>query len=182
VASDLTVTDLRSTTIGTPIGGFTVVTTELGVVATLFEDEGPEVELERLERRLGAGIRHASRELGPIRREVAAYFRGGCVSLSAPVDLRLATPGFPRRVLEVTSRIPFGELWTYGDVAEAAGSPRAGRAAGNALGRCPIELFVPCHRVVHAGGTVGGYGRHEDRKRWLIRHEGADASSRDARR
>ena len=39
--------------------------------------------------------------------------------------------------------------------------------------RCPIELFIPCHRVVHAGGTIGGYGRHEDRKRWLRRHEGA---------
>ena len=68
--------------------------------------------------------------------------------------------------------IPYGELVTYGDVAASAGSLRAGRAAGGALSRCPIELFVPCHRVVHAGGTIGGYGRHEDRKRWLLRHEG----------
>ena len=76
-------------------------------------------------------------------------------------------------MLEATIAIPYGELVTYGDVAAAAGSRRAGRAAGGALSHCPIELFVPCHRVVHAGGTIGGYGRHEDRKRWLLRHEGA---------
>jgi methylated-DNA-[protein]-cysteine S-methyltransferase len=182
MASDLTVADLRSTTVATPIGGFTVVTTERGVVATLFDDEDPALELEKLERRLGTGIRRARRELGPISREVEGYFRGTRRSLSAAVDLRLVSEGFPRRVLQTTSKIPFGELWTYGDVAAAAGSPRAGRAAGNALGRCPIELFVPCHRVVHAGGTIGGYGRHEERKRWLLRHEGTDASGRDARR
>ena len=61
-------------------------------------------------------------------------------------------------MLEVVATIPFGELWTYGDVAGMAGSPRAARAAGSALAACPIELFVPCHRVVHAGGTIGGYG------------------------
>ena len=76
-------------------------------------------------------------------------------------------------MLEVTTTIPYGELWTYGDVAEMAGSPRGGRAAGTALSRCPMELFVPCHRVVHAGGTLGGYGRFTERKRWLLRHEGA---------
>ena len=76
-------------------------------------------------------------------------------------------------MLEATIAIPYGELITYGDVAGIAGSRRAGRAAGGALSHRPIELFVPCHRVVHAGGTIGGYGRHEDRKRWLLRHEGA---------
>ncbi len=90
-----------------------------------------------------------------------------------PPDLSLVGEGFGRRVLEVVATIPFGELWTYGDVAGMAGSPRAARAAGSALAGCPIELFVPCHRVVHAGGTIGGYGRHEDRKRWLLRHEGS---------
>ena len=58
-----------------------------------------------------------------------------------------------------------------------AGSPRGGRAAGTALARCPIELFVPCHRVVHAGGTIGGYGRHTDRKRFLIALEAGPADA-----
>jgi methylated-DNA-[protein]-cysteine S-methyltransferase len=58
-----------------------------------------------------------------------------------------------------------------------AGSPRGGRAAGNALNRCPIELFVPCHRVVHAGGSIGGYGRHTERKRFLIALEAGPADT-----
>ncbi|HEY5905361.1 MAG TPA: methylated-DNA--[protein]-cysteine S-methyltransferase, partial [Actinomycetota bacterium] len=101
------------------------------------------------------------------------YFAGRIKVLSVRPDLSLVGEGFGRRVLEVVATIPFGELWTYGDVAGMAGSPRAARAAGSALAGCPIELFVPCHRVVHAGGTIGGYGRHEDRKRWLLRHEGS---------
>jgi methylated-DNA-[protein]-cysteine S-methyltransferase len=110
-----------------------------------------------------------------VRTDLTAYFRGTGRSFRTPPDLALATAGFPRRVLAVTATIPHGELWTYGDVAAIAGAPRAARAAGNALARCPIELFVPCHRVVQAGSGLGGYGRSTERKRWLIAHE------RDAR-
>jgi methylated-DNA-[protein]-cysteine S-methyltransferase len=164
---------LRSLAQPTPLGTFVVVVGERGVVATTFVDDDPEIELDRLERRLGAAIRIGGRGLAPVGREVEAYFAGRGRVLRTPIDLTLAGDGFGRRVLEVTMRISFGELATYGDVAAAAGAPRGGRAAGNALGRCPIELYVPCHRVVHAGGTIGGYGRHEDRKRWLLHHEGA---------
>ena len=109
------------------------------------------------------------------RRETESYLAGRRRTFSVPPDLSLVPEGFGRRVLEVVATIPYGELWTYGDVAGMAGSPRAARAAGSALAGCPMELFVPCHRVVHAGGTIGGYGRHDDRKRWLLRHEGAIA-------
>jgi methylated-DNA-[protein]-cysteine S-methyltransferase len=159
------------TVFDTPLGGMTVLTISGAVVATQFEDEADEPPLERLEWLAGAPARRSDAELSQVRSEVEGYFAGTLDLFRTPVDLRLAPGGFHRRVLEVTTTIPFGELWTYGDVAEAAGSRRAGRAAGNALGRCPIELFVPCHRVVHAGGSIGGYGRHEDRKRWLIGHE-----------
>ncbi|MGZ5213231.1 MAG: methylated-DNA--[protein]-cysteine S-methyltransferase [Actinomycetota bacterium] len=151
----------------------TVAVSERGVVWTMFSDEDTDLELERLEARLGSSIRPAVRGMTPLRREVEAYFRGTGATLATPVDLLLVPNGFGRRVLEATMSIPYGELATYGDVAAVAGSLRAGRAAGGALSRCPIELFVPCHRVVHAGGTIGGYGRHEDRKRWLLHHEGA---------
>ncbi len=126
---------------------------------------------KRDSRRRSAVGRHAP--LARVRREVDAYFRGTERAFATPVDLSLVPDGFRRRVLKATIAIPYGELVTYGDVAATAGSRRAGRAAGSALSHCPIELFVPCHRVVHAGGTIGGYGRHEDRKRWLLRHEGA---------
>ena len=167
-------TSYGSTMVSTPVGDLTIVVSELGVIATAFSDDGADPELERVEARLGGTIDpRASRSLSPIRKEIDAYFRGTGRTFATPVDLALIPDGFRRRVLEATIAIPYGELVTYGDVAAAAGSRRAGRAAGGALSHCPIELFVPCHRVVHAGGTIGGYGRHEDRKRWLLRHEDA---------
>lgn len=168
-------TELAATTVPTPLGELVVVVSQSGVLATAFAGDGDAaiVELERLEARAGASIERRGGGLSPVRREVERYFRGSLAAFTTPVDLSLVSPGFDRRVLEAAIRIPFGELATYGDVAAAAGSPRGGRAAGSALNRCPIELFVPCHRVVHASGTIGGYGRHEERKRWLLRHEGA---------
>ena len=84
----------------------------------------------------------------------------------------MRTP-FGRAVLERTCEVPYGELATYGDIAAAAGRPGAARAAGSALRRSPIELFVPCHRVVPAGPGYGRYGGHEDRRATLLRLEGA---------
>ncbi len=162
-----------ATSVPTPLGELTTVVSSVGVVATFFDDEDADLELERLEARLGSPIVRTRRGLSPVRREIDAYFGGSERAFATPVDLFLAGVGFPRRVLEATMSIPYGELATYGDMAAAAGSLRGGRAAGNALNRCPVELFIPCHRVVHAGGTIGGYGRYEDRKRWLLRHEGA---------
>lgn len=90
-----------------------------------------------------------------IRREVQAFFggRGGCPCVR--VDLGQVT-GFKRRVLAVASAIPPGTTMTYGEVARRAGSPRACRAAGQALARNPVPLAIPCHRVVSAAGP-GGY-------------------------
>jgi methylated-DNA-[protein]-cysteine S-methyltransferase len=168
------VTSYASTVMGTPLGEMAIVASDDGVVWTTFSEDDPGPELEALESRLASPIRRSrARRMAPVRREVDAYFRGTGRTFATPVDLSLVPDGFRRRVLEATIAIPYGELVTYGDVAGIAGSRRAGRAAGGALSHCPIELFVPCHRVVHAGGTIGGYGRHEDRKRWLLRHEGA---------
>jgi O-6-methylguanine DNA methyltransferase len=165
---------VAATSVDTPLGRFTVVVAASGVLAAFFHDDGdPERELDRLEARLGSSIAARADGLDSVREEVLAYFAHMLRVFATPVDLSLVGDGFARRVLEATTLIPYGTLATYGDVADAAGSPRGGRAAGNALNRCPIELFVPCHRVVHAGGTLGGYGRYVDRKRWLLDHEGA---------
>ena len=164
---------LRSCTVGTPLGELVVAASDRGVVETAFVDDEDDVDevLERVADRFAWIVRPAKRSMRPVVRDVEGYFAGRVRAFATPADLSFLPEGFSRRVLEVTATIPFGELWTYGDVAGMAGGRRAGRAAGNALGQCPIELFVPCHRVVHAGGSIGGYGRHEDRKRWLIRHE-----------
>jgi O-6-methylguanine DNA methyltransferase len=78
---------------------------------------------------------------------------------------------FTRRVLSVVRRIPVGRVGTYGDVAAAAGAPRAARAVGNIMRQCGSRE-VPCHRVVGAGGALGGYGGNLELKRALLRAEG----------
>ena len=79
--------------------------------------------------------------------------------------------GFSRRVLSVVRRIPPGRVATYGDVAALAGRPRAARAVGNVMRGCG-RPDVPCHRVIAAGGRLGGYGGSELLKRSLLVAEG----------
>jgi methylated-DNA-[protein]-cysteine S-methyltransferase len=165
----------RSTT-ETPLGPYTVFVGEAGVVGTRFEDDdirdGTESDAQE-PNAVEPDAVEDPRQTAAIRREIDAYFRGKLEVFETPVDLSSVGDGFARRALEVVRTIPYGELWTYGDVAAAAGAVRGGRAAGSALARCPIELFVPCHRVVRAGPSLGSYGRHDDRRRFLLRLEGA---------
>lgn len=168
MASDLT---LRLAAFPTPLGAFTVVASDEGVVATTTGDADP--LLEELARGVGAVPRPDTRGLASVRRELEGYFAGRLRRFATPVDLRLVGTPFARAVLDVTRRIPYGQLWTYGDVAGHAGRPGAARAAGTALRRCPIEVFVPCHRVVPAGPGLGRYGGDEDRRAFLLRLERA---------
>jgi methylated-DNA-[protein]-cysteine S-methyltransferase len=117
-------------------------------------------------------VLEAPRPTERIRRELDEYFDGRRRRFTTPIDLSLVR-GFNRRVLEETARIPFGSVSTYREVAAQAGSPRGSRAAGNALGRNPIPIVVPCHRVVHADGGLGGYTGGVERKVALLRLEGA---------
>jgi methylated-DNA-[protein]-cysteine S-methyltransferase len=149
----------------------TVVLSTQGVVATFATDDPSEPEA--FARRAGTAFAEPGRGSASVRRELDAYFNGGLRRFRTRVDLSSVGNGFARRVLEQTCAIPYGELRTYGDVAAAAGSPRAARAAGGALAHCPIEVFVPCHRVVGAGPSLGSYGGHDERRRFLLRLEGA---------
>ena len=108
------------------------------------------------------------------REQLVAYFDGGQVHFRLPVDLGEMT-GFQQRVLRRACVIPAGELRSYGDVARDLGSPRASRAVGQALGRNPVPIVVPCHRVVGSDGRLTGYSgaRGIESKRWLLRLEGA---------
>ena len=93
--------------------------------------------------------------------------------MAAPSD-------FTRRVLSVVRRIPAGRVATYGDVAARAGRPRASRAVGNIMKTCTLR-DVPCHRVIAAGGALGGYGGNLELKRSLLRSEGILVSGKRIR-
>jgi O-6-methylguanine DNA methyltransferase len=82
---------------------------------------------------------------------------------------------FTSRVLSIVRRIPPGRVATYGDVARRAGRPRASRAVGNIMRSCR-RVDVPCHRVIAAGGRIGGYGGREAMKRALLAAEGIPVS------
>lgn len=88
--------------------------------------------------------------------ELAEYLEGKRTFFSVPVDLSAAPP-FQRDVLQAAQTIPFGEVRSYAWVARRIGRPRAVRAVGTALGRNPVPLIVPCHRVLRSDGGVGGY-------------------------
>ena len=164
---------LRFTVAATPLGELTVAWTPSGVVATAFEGDDGEGFVRGLEQRLGTSAERNDRAGAALGREVSAYFAGRPRALRSPVDLALATTPFTRAVLEAAMHVPAGELRTYGDVAAEAGRPRAWRAAGTALRHCPIELWVPCHRIVPSGPGYGTYGGHPERREFLLRLEGA---------
>lgn len=163
--------DVAMTTMDSPIGTLLLLATSRGVVRISFEHEQRDEVLGEVAANLSPRILEAPRRLDPLRRELDRYFRGRLRDFDVPIDWSLAGP-FARKVLRRTSRIPYGSVASYGDVAHDVGNPRGARAVGNALGSNPIPVVVPCHRVVRTGGALGGYGGGLDRKRWLLDLEG----------
>jgi methylated-DNA-[protein]-cysteine S-methyltransferase len=157
----------------TPVGRLLLAATPQGLVRLAYLDHGDEEDavLNDLAAAVSPRILSAARLLDEPRRELEEYFAGARHDFDTRLDWQLVR-GFGRRVLEATARVPFGSVTTYTGVATEAGSPRAARAAGNALGANPIPIIVPCHRVLHADGGLGGYTGGLDRKRLLLGIEG----------
>ena len=115
----------------------------------------------------------APARLDDVRRQLDEYFAGRRDRFDIPVDFGLVRTDFGRRVLQATAQIPFGQTGTYASVAGGAGNASAVRAAGTALGRNPIPIVVPCHRVLRTGGALGGYTGGVEKKERLLALEGA---------
>ncbi|MFD8423093.1 methylated-DNA--[protein]-cysteine S-methyltransferase [Streptomyces sp. NPDC059466] len=103
------------------------------------------------------------------KRQLTAYFAGDLKEFDLP--MRLTGTPFQRSVWDQLVRIPYGEIRSYGELADALGNPKASRAVGLANGRNPVGIIVPCHRVVGADGSLTGYGGGLDRKRRLLDFE-----------
>jgi methylated-DNA-[protein]-cysteine S-methyltransferase len=171
-ASEEGLIDVAYSNVDSPFGPLTVAATKRGLVRLAYPSASTDAVLSELAVRVSPRVLEAPERLDEVRRELEEYFAGGRRRFEFPLDWSL-TDGFTRRVLQATSRIRYGDLRTYTQVAERAGSPRAVRAAGNALGSNPIPIVVPCHRVVRTGGGLGGYTGGVERKELLLKLEGA---------
>ena len=103
-------------------------------------------------------------------RQLTEYFGGTRRTFDLP--LRMQGTDFQKRVWQELTEIPYGQTWSYGELAKRIDNPSASRAVGLANGRNPISILVPCHRVIGADGSLTGYGGGLERKRWLLAHEG----------
>ena len=83
---------------------------------------------------------------------------------------------FQQKVWDILKSIPYGQTMTYGQIAGFLDCPKASQAVGAAVGRNPVSIIIPCHRVVGAGGKLTGYAGGLTAKAWLLRHERSDAS------
>jgi methylated-DNA-[protein]-cysteine S-methyltransferase len=172
--------DVAWATLDTPLGPIAVFVTPRGLVRVAYDRENfGEVAAEVAEQ-VSPRVLVAPQRTDVVREQLDDYFEGHRRSFDVAIDWTLVH-GFNQGVLRATADIPFGETASYGEVAAAAGSPRAARAAGNALAGNPIPIVVPCHRVIHADGGIGGYTGGLDNKRFLLRLEGLSPSGQGYR-
>jgi methylated-DNA-[protein]-cysteine S-methyltransferase len=172
-AADEGLLDVAYATMDSPVGELVVAGTERGLVRIGLPGQPVESVLAQLAEGISPRVISYPRRLDEARRELDQYFAGKRERFELPVDWRLSHPGFYRRVLRATAKVPFGEMITYGQAAKRAGNPRAFRAAGTALGSNPVPIVVPCHRVVRTGGDIGNYGGGPEMKRFLLELEHA---------
>ena len=154
-----------------PLGPLYLAASPRGLCALNF-GVGQASFLERLDPL--AQTAHSRTALAPIVEQLQEYFAGTRRQFDLPLDLERLKP-FQLSVLQTARRIPAGSVWTYGQMARTVGKPGASRAVGQALGRNPLPIVIPCHRVVASDGGLGGYsgGGGLASKRWLLHLEGA---------
>ncbi|MGH6955080.1 MAG: methylated-DNA--[protein]-cysteine S-methyltransferase [Caulobacteraceae bacterium] len=161
-----------------PIGALLIATDAQGRLRAV-DFHNDEAGMRRLLRRhYGAVEARFGAAPAAIREAFRRYFSG---DLTALRDVPWTSGGtaFQRKVWRALTAIPAGETLSYGQLAKRIGEPDAVRAVGAANGANPVPVVVPCHRVIGADGSLTGFGGGLDRKRWLLRHEGA--AFRDAK-
>lgn len=152
------------TTIDSPLGPILLARTDKGLAGLWFEGQKDHPgQLDAPQRPDDPLLRAASAQL-------AAYFAGRSASFELPLDLHGTE--FQRHVWQALLSIGAGHTCSYRDIAKQLGSPAAMRAVGAAIGKNPLSVIVPCHRVVGAGGALTGYAGGIHRKRALLTLEG----------
>ncbi len=164
---------LYQTIIQSELGSLTVMVTDEGLCGLEFDKPDRQALLqERVSKRfhMGRVVESGHPFLEKVQDWLAAYFAGRFDRLGRPrLDLR--GTDFERRVWDLLLDIPVGSTATYGELAGRLNRAEGARAVGLAVGRNPVAIIVPCHRVVGSNGSLTGYGGGLERKRWLLGHE-----------
>jgi len=164
-------TSIVQTRVPSPLGSIAIAATDKGLAGLWFAENqrylppelmGPAAWPEGADHPV---LKQASEQLGD-------YFAGRRSHFDLPLDLRCGT-AFQQSVWQALLAIPQGEVVSYGEVSRRIGKPAAVRAVGGAVGRNPVSIIVPCHRVMGTNGALTGYGGGLDRKTALLRLEGA---------
>jgi methylated-DNA-[protein]-cysteine S-methyltransferase len=156
----------------TPIGEALIVTDERGVLRAFNWTEYEGAMRHGLRAHYGPAPIEGTSASPHVRGAFEAYFGGSLQALEG-VEWETGGTPFQRLVWRALCKIPAGETRSYGRLAEMVGRPRAVRAVGRANGMNPVAIMAPCHRVIGSDLSLTGYGGGLDRKRWLLRHEGA---------
>ncbi|MDB5743581.1 MAG: methylated-DNA--protein-cysteine methyltransferase [Polaromonas sp.] len=163
------------TRVPSPLGSIVIAATDTGLAGLWFAEN--QRYLPSALTGLAAWPENAHHPvLQQTRRQLVAYFAGQRSAFDVPLDLRCGT-AFQQAVWQALLAIPQGSVISYGEVSRRIGNPAAVRAVGGAIGRNPVSIIVPCHRVMGASGMLTGYGGGLDRKTALLRLEGALAES-----
>ncbi len=154
----------------TPIGELTIVATEKGIAALLWENDKP----DRV--RVKNGMRDENDSLlVEAERQLNEYFDGQRKCFDLPLDF-LGTE-FQKSVWQALLAIPYGETRSYGQIARQLGNEKAMRAVGAANGKNPISIIAPCHRVIGAAGALTGFAGGLEAKQFLLDLETHDSAS-----
>lgn len=166
------VLDVAYRTVDSPVGVLLLGATEAGLVRVAYEREGFDAVLGMLAERVSPRLLRAPTRLEEAAREMDEYFAGARRTFDLPLDRRLSV-GFRGEVQRALPTIGYGATATYGQVAALVGHPRAVRAVGTACATNPLPILVPCHRVLRADGTPGGYVGGPAAKKALLALESA---------
>lgn len=160
---------LKYITFNTDAGWLGILSSAKGLLRTTLPQHSAEEALQRL----GDGVNKATwspHQFEDLVERLKIYFSGYRVAFPDELDLSRAAV-FQREVWEETRLIPYGETRSYAWVAEQIKKPKAMRAVGQALGRNPLPIIIPCHRVITSDGKLGGFSGGVEMKRLLLRLE-----------
>lgn len=159
--------DVAYRTIDTPVGPLLLAATEQGLVRVAYDREGFDTVLKTLAEKISPRVILAPARLDEAASEIDEYFAGTRRAFDVPLDYRLSA-GFRQTVQHYLPSIDYGHTLSYKQVAELVGNPNAVRAVGTACATNPLPVVVPCHRVLRADGTLGGYIGGLDAKTALL--------------